>query len=128
MAEWSSYSLSDLLLFSLQAYIGLFELLNTTLWPAHLFTLALGLAMGLLVLKRHLVNRRLVWGLLGLSWKWTGWHFFSVQYAAIDWAATYVAPVALRMYPLFRIDIRSTVVSACCTNKEVSPWQSMIWF
>jgi hypothetical protein len=92
MAEWSSYSLSDLLLFSLQAYIGLFELLNTTLWPAHLFTLATGLAIGLLVLTRNIDRYRLVWGLLGLSWLWTGWYFFSVQYTAINWAAAYVAP------------------------------------
>lgn len=90
---YASYSLSDLLLFSLQAYIGLFELLNTTLWPAHLITLALGLATGLLVLKRNVARCRLVWGLLGLSWIWTGWSFFSVQYAAINWAAAYVAPV-----------------------------------
>jgi hypothetical protein len=93
MAEWSSYSLSDLLLFSLQAYIGVFELLNTALWPAHLFTLTLGLAIGLLVLKRNVSRCRLVWGLFGLSWLWTGWYFFSVQYTAINWAAAYVAPV-----------------------------------
>lgn len=93
MAEWSSYSLSDLLLFSLQAYIGLFDLLNETLWPAHLFTLALGLAIGVLVLKPYPVNRRLVWGVLGLLWIWTGWYFFSVHYTAINWAAAYVAPV-----------------------------------
>lgn len=93
MAEWSSYSLSDLLLFSLQAYIGLFELLNTALWPAHLFTLALGLAIGLLVLKPHPLNRRLIWGVLGFLWIWTGWYFFSLQYATINWAAAYLAPV-----------------------------------
>ena len=92
MAEWASYSLSDLLLFSLQAYIGLFELLNTTLWPVHLFTLVLGLVIGVLVLKRHAVSCRLIWGLLGLLWIWTGWHFFFVQYAAINWAAAYIAP------------------------------------
>ncbi|WP_108882295.1 DUF6064 family protein [Anderseniella sp. Alg231-50] len=93
MAEWSSYSLSDLLLFSLQAYIGLFEPLNTTLWPAHLATLALGLTVGLLVLKQGSVNNRLVWSMLGLLWIWTGSHFFFVQYAAINLAAGYIAPV-----------------------------------
>ncbi len=93
MAEWSSYSLHDLLLFSLQAYIGLFELLNTTLWPAHLVTLALGLAAATLVLKGHRARHRLVWTLLSILWLWTGWHFFHVQYAAINWAAEYVAVV-----------------------------------
>ncbi|MEO1160412.1 MAG: DUF6064 family protein [Pseudomonadota bacterium] len=93
MAEWSSYSLSDLLLFSLQAYTGLFELLNTTLWPVHLLTLAMGLATGLLVLRQSHVKNRFIWGMLGLLWIWTGWHFLSVQYAAINWAAGYVAPV-----------------------------------
>ena len=93
MAEWLSYSPSDLLLFSLQAYTGLFELLNTTLWPVHLFTLALGLAAGALVLTGHRTGHRIVWALLGLLWFWTGWHFLYVQYAAINWAAEYVAPV-----------------------------------
>jgi len=92
MAEWSSYSLSDLLLFSLQAYIGLFELLNTALWPAHMFILAVGLGIGLLVLKRSGAGYRFIWGLLGLLWIWTGWYFFSVHYTAINWAAAYVAP------------------------------------
>ncbi len=93
MAEWSSYSLHDLLLFSLQAYIGLFELLNSTLWPVHPVSLALGLGVGLLVLKGHRTGHRLVWALLGTLWLWTGWHFFHVQYAVINWAAEYVAPV-----------------------------------
>jgi hypothetical protein len=92
MAEWSSYSLSDLLLFSLQAYIGLFELLNTALWPAHLLILAVGLAIGVLVLKCAPVNRRIIWSVLGLLWIWTGWSFFFMEYAAINWAAAYVAP------------------------------------
>lgn len=92
MAEWSSYSLSDLLLFSLQAYIGLFELLNTRLWPTHLLILAVGLGIGVLVLKRTPVNRRIIWSVLGLLWIWTGWSFFFAEYAAINWAAAYVAP------------------------------------
>jgi len=92
MAEWSSYSLSDLLLFSPQAYIGLFELLNTVLWPAHLLILAVGLAIGVLVLKCAPVNRRIIWSVLGLLWIWTGWSFFFTEYAAINWAAAYVAP------------------------------------
>ncbi len=92
MAEWSSYSLSDLLLFSLQAYIGVFELLNTALWPAHLVILAVGLGIGLLVLKRTPVNRRIIWSVLGLLWIWTGWSFIFMEYAAINWAAAYVAP------------------------------------
>jgi len=93
MAEWLSYSLSDLMLFSLQAYTGLFEPLNTTLWPVHLFTLALGLAAGVLVLNGHRTSHRAVWTLLGILWIWTGWNFLYVQYAAINWAAEYVAPV-----------------------------------
>ena len=123
MAEWSSYSLSDLLLFSLQAYIGLFELLNETFWPAHLFTLTLGLAIGLFVLKRNVAKPRLVWGLLGLLWIWTGWHFLYVQYTAINWAAAYIAPLFWLqglMFGLFALvprcpDIRYTATAASRT-------------
>ncbi|MEM9472808.1 MAG: DUF6064 family protein [Pseudomonadota bacterium] len=92
MAEWSSYSLHDLLLFSPQAYTGLFELLNTTLWPLHLVTLVLALAAAVLVLKGHRARHRLFWAVLSILWLWTGWQFLHVQYAAINWAAEYVAP------------------------------------
>lgn len=92
MAEWSSYSLSDLVLFSLQAYFGVFELLNTTLWPAHLVILAVGLAIGVFMLRGGPANSRIVWSVLGLLWIWTGWSFLFVEYSAINWAAAYVAP------------------------------------
>ncbi len=92
MAEWASYSLSDLLLFSPQAYFGLFQLLNTTLWPVHLLTLAFGLITGLFALRQGQTNNRFVWGMLGVLWIWTGWNFFSEQYNAINWTAGYVAP------------------------------------
>lgn len=110
MAEWSSYSLSDLLLFSLQAYLGVFELLNTALWPAHLFILIAGLAIGVLVLKRTLVNQRIIWSVLGLLWIWTGWSFFFAEYAAINWAAMYVGPVFWlqgMLFALFAVAPRS---------------------
>ncbi len=110
MAEWSSYSLSDLLLFSLQAYLGVFELLNTALWPAHLFILIAGLAIGVLVLKRTLVNQRIIWSVLGLLWIWTGWSFFFTEYATINWAAMYVGPVFWlqgMLFALFAVAQRS---------------------
>ncbi len=110
MAEWLSYSISDLLLFSLPAYTGLFQLSNTTLWPVHLLTLALGLAIGALILKPGRTGDRIVWAVLGLVWIWSGWHFLYVQYATINWAAAYVAPVFWLQGLLFGV---SALVPKC---------------
>lgn len=93
MTEWSSYSLSDFLLFSVQAYEGMFEILNATLWPIHVLTFAIGVAIAVLVLRPGDASTRLVCGTLAVLWIWIGWHFLATQYAVINWAAAYVAPV-----------------------------------
>ena len=48
MGVWASYSLSDLVLFSPQAYVRLHELHNAAIWPLQLPALAI--AVGLLLL------------------------------------------------------------------------------
>ena len=49
MSEWWTYSLSDFLLFSPRTYYRLFELYNLAVWPAQIFTLALGIAIVVLL-------------------------------------------------------------------------------
>ena len=45
MADWLSYRPQDFLLFSPRTYWRLFELHNEALWPLHLLTFAIGLAI-----------------------------------------------------------------------------------
>ncbi len=95
MQTWSGYSLSDFLLFSPRVYERLFVLLNQDLWPAQAAFIATGLAIFLLVLRRHTLALPL--GLLALSFAWANVTivFFLGRYQAINWLGTYLAPFAM---------------------------------
>jgi Family of unknown function (DUF6064) len=92
MPEWWTYRPEDFLLFSPRAYWRMFELHNAAFWPLHFATLAAGLAIILLVLRR--LPRRGLWVALILAalWAFVGWTFLWSRYAAINWAIAYVAP------------------------------------
>lgn len=93
MAEWLSYGLSDFLLFSPRAYWRLFELHNQDWWPLPLVTLAAGIAALGLAILRPRPHARWIALILALLWAWVAWSFLWQRYAAINWAAAYVAPV-----------------------------------
>ncbi|RWE14094.1 MAG: hypothetical protein EOS23_02605 [Mesorhizobium sp.] len=92
MSEWWTYRLEDFLLFSPRVYWRMFELANAACWPLHLLTLAAGLAIVLLVLRRP--PRHGLWIALVLAalFAFVGWSFLSSRYAVINWAIAYVAP------------------------------------
>ncbi|RUV60596.1 hypothetical protein EOA85_09145 [Mesorhizobium sp. M5C.F.Ca.IN.020.29.1.1] len=92
MSEWWTYRLEDFLLFSPRVYWRMFELANAAFWPLHLLTLAAGLAIVLLVLRRP--PRHGLWIALVLAaiFAFVGWSFLSSRYAVINWAIAYVAP------------------------------------
>lgn len=92
MSEWWTYRPSDFLLFSPRVYWRMFELHNEALWPLHIATLAAGLAIALLALRRsHGLGSWATLMLAGL-WAFVGWSFLWSRYAGINWAAAYVAP------------------------------------
>jgi hypothetical protein len=91
MPEWSTYTLSDFLMFSPRTYWRLVELYNRDFWPLQLPLLVGGLAaFGLGTIRSALAFR---WIALALSaaWLWVGWAFLWERYATINWAAKYVA-------------------------------------
>ncbi|RWM20774.1 MAG: hypothetical protein E5X53_13020 [Mesorhizobium sp.] len=92
MLEWWTYRLEDFLLFSPRVYWRMFELANAAFWPVHLLTLAAGLALVLLVLRR--AHRHSLWVALVLAalFAFVGWSFLWSRYAVINWAIAYVAP------------------------------------
>ncbi|HEV2896601.1 MAG TPA: DUF6064 family protein [Pseudaminobacter sp.] len=92
MSEWWTYRPEDFLLFSPRVYWRMFELHNAAFWPLHFATLAAGLVIILLVLRR--LPRRGLWVALILAalWAFVGWTFLWSRYAAINWAIIYVAP------------------------------------
>ena len=93
MTEWWTYRLSDFLLFSPRAYWRLFELHNEALWPLPLLALAIGIAAVALAVLRPRHHGFLIAILLAMLWALVGWSFLWQRYAAINWAAAYVAPL-----------------------------------
>lgn len=92
MSEWWTYRPEDFLLFSPRVYWRMFELHNAALWPLHFATLAAGLAIILLVLRRPHKSGPWVALILAALWTFVGWTFLWSRYAAINWAIAYVAP------------------------------------
>jgi hypothetical protein len=88
VGDWSTYGLSDFLMFSPQAYWRLVERHNLAWWPAQLVALACGLAL-LAALRRQAQRPALV--VLAVAWAWVGWAFHWQRYAEIFIAAPWLA-------------------------------------
>jgi Family of unknown function (DUF6064) len=91
MPEWWTYSLSDFLLFSPRTYYRLIERHNLAIWPAHLFTLALGVTIAVLLRRSTPARSRAIAVILAALWAWVGWAFVAARYATINWAAVWLA-------------------------------------
>lgn len=94
MGDWSSYSLSDFLLFSPQVYERLFVLHNQDLWPAQLVSLALAAAVLMLVLRRTPSGTRTAFVILGAAWIVVAVAFFLGRYQTINWLGAYISLLA----------------------------------
>ncbi|ANV99172.1 DUF6064 family protein [Bradyrhizobium icense] len=92
MSEWWTYRAEDFLLFSPRVYWRMFETNNAALWPLHVVTLAGGLLIVLLIARRPAIFARWIALILAVLWTFVGWSFLWNRYAAINWAAVYVAP------------------------------------
>ncbi len=93
MSEWWTYRLSDFLLFSADAYYRLFELYNHSIWPAHLFWIAICGVVFFFLLRQKPWAGRVLFFLLGAGWIWVAWGYHLTHFATINWAATYYAAV-----------------------------------
>jgi hypothetical protein len=91
MSEWWTYRLSDFLMFSPRTYWRLVETYNHDLWPAQLLSAGAGLILLYLSAAQRPGARRAAAALLALAWLWVGWAFHWQRYAAINWAAAYLA-------------------------------------
>lgn len=91
MSEWSTYGLSDFLMFSPQAYWRLVARYNAAWWPAQGLALALSLALPVLLRSPSSAAMRAMLLLLALAWAWTGWAFQWQRYAEIFLGAPWLA-------------------------------------
>jgi hypothetical protein len=91
VSEWSTYSLSDLLMFSARTYFRLLELYNRATWPLHLLAAGAGVALVLCAQRTDARSGRVAAIVLGLCWLWVAWAFHAERYATINTAAPYFA-------------------------------------
>jgi hypothetical protein len=91
MSEWWTYNLSDFLMFSPEIYWRLVERYNHDVWPLQLLALLAGCVLLSLAAAPRRGAQRIVQVVLAAAWLWTGWAFAWQRYAAINWAAEYLA-------------------------------------
>ena len=91
MSEWWTYTLTDFLLFSPRTYYRLFELYNAAVWPLQIVTLALGLAILVLIRRRPVWTGPAIAALLAGCWLFVAWAYLLERYDTINWAARYFA-------------------------------------
>ena len=91
MSEWWTYTLADFLMFSPATYWRLLENYNKDVSPVHIVGLIAGIAACGLTPSRQPRAAGLQTLLLAAAFLWVGWAFFWQRYAAINWAARYVA-------------------------------------
>ena len=85
------YTLSDLLMFSPEAYARLIELYNQSLWPLQLFIPFIGIALIWLIYRPAAYQRQLIMITLAIAWFWVGYGFHYNYYASINWFAYFYA-------------------------------------
>lgn len=90
MSEWWTYRLSDFLMFSPATYWRLVERYNREVWPLQALMLGAGVLLLWLAARRPAQRRVAAIALAG-AWLWVGWAFHWRRYAAINWAAEYLA-------------------------------------
>jgi len=83
MGEWTSYRLSDFILFSETVYYRQFELYNQTIWPLHGVAMLFALVIIYAIWKRPVWSGRVISGMLVVSWIWVAWAFLYQRYYQI---------------------------------------------
>jgi hypothetical protein len=89
-ADWSTYELSNFLLFSPRTYHRLFELYNRATWPLAIAAALLVPLLAFLLLRRG-ATVRLPSSILAAAWLWVAFAFHLQRYATIQWVAPWFA-------------------------------------
>jgi len=91
MGDWSSYNLSDFILFSEAIYYRQFELYNQAIWPLHIVAILFVLFVLYALFKRPVWAGRLIAGVLIVSWVWVAvvflYRWFYQIHVVANWYA-----------------------------------------
>lgn len=91
MSDWTSYSLSDFILFSEAIYYRQFELYNQAIWPLHIVAILFALSVLYTLCKRPVWAGRIVASVLVVSWLWVAVAFLYRWFYQIHVVANWYA-------------------------------------
>jgi hypothetical protein len=91
MDEWLSYRLSDLILFSPQAYFRMFAQYHERIAPLQVVLLSSAIAIPVLMRRSPARAERMIAAILAAWWLWVAIAFHLGRYATINWGARYFA-------------------------------------
>lgn len=89
-ADWLSYSLQDVIMFSPQVFMRLFVRINQDLWPWPLLIALLTMAVPFLLVHRQSTIRRWGLALCAGAWLTSGYGFLVGYYGEINWPAAWL--------------------------------------
>ena len=73
--------------FSLEQFVGVFAAYNQAVWPAQILAYVLGAIVVVAVLRPGPASNRIVSGVLGLMWLWTGMLYHGLFFSQINGVA-----------------------------------------
>lgn len=91
MIKFTSYSLSDFILFSETTYYRQFELYNNAIWPLHIIAIAFSIMILYAFWKKPIWGGRFIAMLLIFSWGWVAWAFLYERFYSIHVVANWYA-------------------------------------
>jgi Family of unknown function (DUF6064) len=80
-------TLARMVPFTREVYLGVFEHYNDAIWPAQIVAYLLCLIALWRITRPFPGSGRLIAGVLGLAWIWTGVAYHMLFFSRIDWAA-----------------------------------------
>jgi hypothetical protein len=91
MPEWSTYRLSNFLMFAPRTYYRLIERYNLEVWPLHVAAMAAGAVILFLIVGRGRNAGRIAAALMAMVWLWIAWAFHLERYRTIFYPAGWLA-------------------------------------
>jgi hypothetical protein len=136
MPEWSTYSLSDFLMFSPSVYFRLFEIENRRNWPFQVVAVLAGIAAVAMVLRATARSRRATIAVLACAWLVCAWVYFRQSYSTIHtfgnaFAGMFVvqaaglllqAAVGTKVPAIARPGLERTGLGLCVFALLLQPW------
>lgn len=120
MSEWSTYGLSDFLMFSPQAYWRLVARYNAAWWPGQLLAQFAALPLAALLARG---SPRPALAILAVAWAWVGWAFAWQRYAEIFLAAGWLAAACAVQALLL---LGAAALPARETSQARTPWPAWL--